>query len=241
VSSQSGVVLTPSDHRTAKQLLRSTDARRTLRRVLSTIVAFAALAGWCFHRRGPTSLDTTLLHGYRAVRTSFVFRVSDVVTLIGSPGAVVILGVAVAVFVWIRHRSIPWALACIAAPGIAGVAETVLKVIVARPRPGTASLTGEAGNGFPSGHAAGFTAFAFIVAFAFANRHRRRTRQLFICALGTSLTMALTRVLLGAHYPTDVIAGVLGGVVVADVVAFFARNGDEVFAMINAHRSTRET
>jgi membrane-associated phospholipid phosphatase len=105
-----------------------------------------------------------------------------------------------------------------------------LKFLIARPRPLAAALTGEDGNGFPSGHAAGFCAFVCIVAFAVSNRVRtddqqpKSPRNLWaILALSSTSLMALTRVLVGAHYPIDVIAGVLVGFVAADVVSIFAK------------------
>ena len=155
--------------------------------------------------------------------TTTRYRVASWVTVAGAPGVVAALGIVAAAAVWLRYRRASWAAACIVAPGLAGIVEATLKVVVARRRPVTAFLTGEAGNGFPSGHAAGFTALACIVAFvAVAIRPRSRV-VVFVGALTASVVIALSRVLVGVHYPSDVIAGVLLGYAVADAIAWLAR------------------
>ena len=47
--------------------------------------------------------------------------------------------------------------------------------------------------------------------------HRRRTAIRIALALSTAI--AVTRVIVGAHYPTDVIGGLILGVVVAQITA----------------------
>ena len=211
-----------------RALTRLPGAHRTARRVAEMAVAFIVLTVVSWHRLGPSVLDVRLLHGYRASASSTAFRIANPITNAGSPGVVVVLGIIIALLVWTQLRSIPWAIGCLVAPGIAGVIEATLKIIVARPRPVTAVLSGEAGNGFPSGHAAGFSALAFTIAFAISTRRRRHTAKAIIAAAIASAVMAITRVAVGAHYPTDVVAGLLLGIGVADTVSFLAKNADHL-------------
>lgn len=208
------------------EVFRSTDARRLIRRDALMIFGFLLLAASCFHRNGPLGMDRWVLRGYVASKGSLTFRIAEAFTTFGSPGVVVVLGVLAAVLVWFRRRSLPWAVACLAAPGAAGLVEATLKIVIGRPRPLTAALTGESGNGFPSGHAAGFAAFACVLAFVLEalQPNQRRRIGLSLAALSISALMALSRVLVGAHYPTDVVGGLLVGVVTADIVAFLACN-----------------
>ena len=187
-------------------------------------VVFVALSTLCFHRVGPTALDTFFLHGFGPSRLSLLFRGANVLTGFGSPGAVIVFGCVCASLLRWRFRSTVWAVAAVLAPALAGVSEATLKVIVGRPRPVTAVLTGESGNGFPSGHTAGFAALVFIIAFALFDprgRQVQRNRALWVASLATA-AMAVTRVVVGAHYPTDVIAGAIVGYVVARAISHVA-------------------
>jgi membrane-associated phospholipid phosphatase len=117
-----------------------------------------------------------------------------------------------------RHRvRLPRAaLAAGAAAAVAGIAVAVVKEVVGRARPPVADPALEfvgslpASTSFPSGHSA--TAFAAAVALGFL--HPRLRSPLLVLAL----LVALSRVYLGVHYVSDVIAGSLLGIGVGLVV-----------------------
>ncbi|WP_296678958.1 phosphatase PAP2 family protein [Novosphingobium sp.] len=92
--------------------------------------------------------------------------------------------------------------------------ELSLKALVGRPRPALVPhLEYAGGSSFPSGHSFN-SALGFIaVALAFATLSSRRSVRWTIigAAMAGSLAVAFSRVMLGVHYPTDVIAGWLGG------------------------------
>ena len=187
---------------------------------LGTLIV--ALTAMVWHHDGPVRLDRSLLDGYLPNRSSLLYRASRVFTEFGSPAAVIAMALLGAVVLWARRRSWMQAAVCVVAPAVAGITEMTVKVIVARPRPITAALTGEGGMGFPSGHATGFAALAFILALVVP-----RNRRIQVCALAGALVlsalMAASRVAVGAHYPTDVIAGMILGVVIADTTWLAAR------------------
>ncbi len=107
-------------------------------------------------------------------------------------------------FVLRRHWR--WAWAAIGMVGGALLLNTVVKEVVQRPRPAFwPSLTGEVSSGFPSGHA--MTSFAFAVLLLVLLWHTRwRGLALVLVPLWLVL-VALDRLYLGVHYPTDVLAG----------------------------------
>ena len=91
---------------------------------------------------------------------------------------------------------------------------TLLKGLVDRGRPPWQSADALLHNGaFPSGHASSITAFAGIVVVLVGMLVRRaRIRQLAAVAVTVVvLVVAADRVLLGRHYPSDVIGGALLG------------------------------
>ncbi len=97
---------------------------------------------------------------------------------------------------------------------LTGVAIAVfaLKAIIGRSRPDVHALVFSAPTdpSFPSGHAAGAFAFAAFLAFE-ARVHIAAKMGLFVIAGG----VALSRVVLGVHFPSDVLAGAALGAFVA--------------------------
>ncbi|WP_228243750.1 phosphatase PAP2 family protein [Porphyrobacter sp. GA68] len=92
---------------------------------------------------------------------------------------------------------------------------TLLKGLVARERPAIVPHLMEAGGmSFPSGHSFNGAVAWLAVALALATLSGRQSvrRSVVGAALLLSAAIAWSRVWLGVHYPTDVIAGWLGGV-----------------------------
>lgn len=106
---------------------------------------------------------------------------------------------------------------------IGGLALVVLlKGAFAEPRPPESVMRIAAdGNGFPSGHATGATAFYGGLAALLAVGSRRRR---FLAGAGVILLVSATRVALGVHYLVDVLAGMaVGTAFVAVTLALTAR------------------
>jgi len=87
-----------------------------------------------------------------------------------------------------------------------------IKYIVDRARPDLNQLTGFAGTSFPSGHAtAAATTLAAIALLATRRRSPRIKVLGAALAAGGAAMVGTTRVLLGVHWFTDVVAGLLLG------------------------------
>ncbi len=112
---------------------------------------------------------------------------------------------------------------CLGLTVIAGwIANSALKALFDRPRPAIVPhLTHAGGPSFPSGHSFNaaliYIAMALIVTGWAARRPARLT--LVPAAIMLSLAIAGSRVWLGVHYPSDVIAGWLGGAGLAFLMA----------------------
>jgi undecaprenyl-diphosphatase len=87
-----------------------------------------------------------------------------------------------------------------------------LKLLIDRERPDIAQLTGHAGSSFPSGHSAAAAACWAAIALVVARRATTGTRSIVsFAALAIGVGVAASRVLLGVHWVTDAVAGVLVG------------------------------
>ena len=91
---------------------------------------------------------------------------------------------------------------------------SLIKALVGRPRPQIVShLTEAGGSSFPSGHSFNSAVVYIAIALAFAALSPRQAVRATIIATAMIVTLliAFSRVWLGVHFPSDVIAGWLGG------------------------------
>ena len=97
----------------------------------------------------------------------------------------------------------------------------LVKLVIERPRPAgnSAHLAEAQGFSFPSAHSATSMAVYATIAFILIRASRHGHSRVAIATLAAALVLAvgLSRVLLGAHYPTDVLAGWTCGALVASL------------------------
>ncbi len=191
--------------------------RRTLTVVaVVCAVAFTVLAVYVWSSPHRSAIEGHINDAITSTRKDTAFRVFDAVGVIGSVGAVTVVAVVLAVFAWWRWRNLRLALVCVLGPALAGLGEIVIKEAIGRHRPSTASLSGESGFGFPSGHASGATALAVVVVLlvfaAFPRHHFMRPIVVVAVALYAVVT-AVSRLVVGAHLAFDVLGGALLGTI----------------------------
>ena len=149
-------------------------------------------------------MDEWLLH---LINQTWAYPVLDAVMGIGTwVGLALCPGVGAALLAGSERRR-RTGLALLAALVVGLVLTLALQYIVARPRPDAVRLLSAAPNypSFPSGHAMAGFATAVVLGLA------ARRRWLWVPLLVAASLLALSRVYLGHHYPTDVLAGsVLG-------------------------------
>lgn len=108
-----------------------------------------------------------------------------------------------------RHEAIAVAVSVAGAFAIS----TLVKVAVGRPRPPVEHLEAVASASFPSGHTTTAAAFYFALLLVFlATEPRRFSRWLAVAGAEVVVVgVGLSRIYLGVHYPSDVIAGLFIG------------------------------
>ena len=202
------------------RVMSTTPTRRLCSLILILGALFIVLAMFIALHPRPTAFDKTFDRALVAVPGSAAFELLRVLSFTGSATVVTVAGLGLAITCWIRARDKRLVAICLVAVGLAGVAEVVMKQIVRRTRPPTRVLTHESGFGFPSGHTTGATALAVVAIVAIcALVPRGRGRTIGIaCSVAYAALIAISRVVVGAHYATDVVGGVLLGVVLAIAV-----------------------
>ena len=137
----------------------------------------------------------------------------------GTPRWVLVGLIAAAVRYW-RGRG-P-ALAIVAAVLFTNIASSLLKAAFDRPRPDLiAHLDHVSSASYPSGHATSAAAFYLTLALLAPFRWRRPAWTLAVLMIGLT---GLSRIMLGVHWPSDVVGGTLLGAAFALAAAWWARS-----------------
>jgi undecaprenyl-diphosphatase len=194
------------------------DRRAHLGLHLTLALVVGVLAIWAFSALLDAVLDNATLvrldmlvdahiHSFETPAGLALFRV---ISRIGSPASMAVLGAVGAVVLAIRRERrmcVTW----LAAFAGSAVLERALKVLVHRSRPAYAGAAlARQSFSFPSGHAMGsFIGFGMLVYVVAAHwRMPRRIRlPLVVAACIMVLLVGVSRVYLGAHYPSDVLGG----------------------------------
>lgn len=159
-------------------------------------------------RAGFARWDDAAARWGAAHTTGTAESVVRVITQFGSTPVVLALCLTVSVVEYRRlpTRAVPAFLFTVVAGQL--ITTNLIKVAVGRERPQIARLVSASGFSFPSGHTAASAAVYAAIALVVGRRRPRRTKALLAGAAGgITVAVASSRVLLGAHWLTDVIAG----------------------------------
>lgn len=194
---------------------------------VATTVAFVKIADEV-HEQETLPIDTMVLRGIHSLSTPFLDTVIPTVTDIGGPLGTVLITCGIAGLLLCR-RQMRRALLIFLSVGGAAALNMILKAIFERPRPDLWDrLVVEHSYSFPSGHAMASAALGLaLIAALWTSRYRWAA----IVVGGLYMTViSATRLYLGVHYPSDVIAGwLVSAAWVAIVVAsLYTRLGKSV-------------
>lgn len=190
--------------------------------------------------------DTAIFSFFGSIQNEFLNLFADFITFFGSSDASMIYAV-IAIVLLFKRRTRPYGISLIFAMLLGGLFTNVLlKPSIARPRPYIglmdtsfwtefevfykyAGSVIESEFSFPSGH----TTLATDVAVALSLTGRKRGNKWMYLFLVVALLVALSRIYLMVHYPTDVLGGFISGGL-AGFLAFLI--GDFINSKIEARR-----
>jgi undecaprenyl-diphosphatase len=167
---------------------------------------------------GAYRLDGQRLDWFTDHRSAPLIAVARFLNTAGSVGVVMVLAVIGGVWLWRRGVPVVVGLAPVVSVAGAEVVAALMKVVVNRARPpASLHLVSESDPSFPSGHATAATAFGISLGIVLAVFVLVRTWSrvsVLTAGLVAPVVVGLSRLELGVHWPTDVVAGLaLGGCV----------------------------
>ncbi len=225
----------------AQQAAKSQTAPRPVRNyrawlfqfyVLAAIVAFSLLA-ILVSTSAYVPIDISITRGLQTDHASWFSLLMQAVSWFGYSiqGAVTLIIVVILLY----YIGLRWEAVMAAFAGIGNeVINTLIKIVVHRPRP-TSSLVhvfAQLGSySFPSGHVMYYTSFfGFLLFLVFSLLKRSWIRTLLMTILALLIVLVgPSRIFLGEHWATDVLAAYLAGSLVLSAAILIYRWGKPKF------------
>jgi undecaprenyl-diphosphatase len=187
--------------------------------IAAALWGFVELSEWAVATQ-PHDFDTRILLAFRTpgdtsdpIGPIWVEEAMRDITALGST-VVLVMIVAAAVFYLLLARKGATALFLLVSVASGQVISSLLKATVDRPRPDLVSHLAEVQTlSFPSGHAMLSAVTYLTLGALLARTAEGRTMKVYVLGIAvlTTLLVGLSRVYLGVHWPSDVLAGWCAG------------------------------
>ena len=177
---------------------------------LASCLSISFILAWLFQEvleKEAFGFDSALLYWIHGYANPSLDGVMLTVTQLADASVVVfIVAVTLGILWWYNHRSEAkiFAIACLGA----FILNTGMKLVFAKPRPQIIpSLIPETSFSFPSGHAlGGFVMYGFL-AYLLSAHFPKFSKLIYTLAVFAIAAIGLSRIYIGVHWPTDIIAG----------------------------------
>lgn len=169
-----------------------------------SIITFLAIV-YCLASNQIQAFDEKVYSFFRPMISGHITVLFRIITAAGGATFLIVFTVLLMIFrkEKITRIAIPLNLVSVT------ILNLVIKEIARRPRPADIGLVQEIGFSFPSAHAMVNTAFyGFIIYLIFCNE-KNKTKRNILCILFAFLILGIcsSRIYLGVHYASDVLAG----------------------------------
>ncbi|PID16065.1 phosphatase PAP2 family protein [Sporosarcina sp. P34] len=171
---------------------------------------FFAYIARSIHLQTISSFDEPIIDFVQSAESKGLTSLMKLFTTIGSTTSVALLAVlTLGVLLWKKHRD-QAVLFAIALAGT-GILNQVLKFIFKRERPNFHRLIDIGGYSFPSGHTMmAFSLYTILAYIVWRDLKTTGSRiAITILAVFMIIMIAVSRIYLGVHFPSDIVGGLL--------------------------------
>lgn len=175
-----------------------------------SLVLFLKIRGEVFEKE-LSLFDNIIINLFYSIRNPFLTKGMIFISFLGGefiPGAIIVL----VIFLFLK-KHIKESILFLFISGMSFSINSILKEIIQRPRPNFHPIIVATDYSFPSGHA--MDSLVFYMALTYLVFHFTGSKKLTLIAFlifgSIVFFIGISRVYLGVHYPTDVIAGYIGG------------------------------
>lgn len=176
----------------------------------------------CFYQGYFEKIDVTFYQFLASFQSEDITMLMKTITFFGSTVGVVMVCLICCLFHFQKGLLLSIHVAIVA------IMNQIIKVIVARPRPSVIHLVEENSYSFPSAHAMVSMTLFGLIAYWLYPRHR----YLAILILVIPIFIGMTRIYLGVHYTSDIIAGFLFSITYLSIVISLMKNHKWAFFFI---------
>jgi membrane-associated phospholipid phosphatase len=162
-----------------------------------------------------THFDNLVTEFVLSFRSEWLTTFLIFITTIGTRTGYLVIVVILALYFFLRHRSWKFILQTVGVLALASLSNVALKEVINRARPTLEHLVTVYTLSYPSGHAMsamGFYGFLIFLTMRYDIRPWIRIVLLSLLAF-LILAIGVSRIYLGVHYPSDVLAGFIGGLI----------------------------
>ena len=174
--------------------------------IFTVLVCFASLL--CMMLAGNISwLDDPVRNAFYGIRTDWLTPIVKIITYMANWETVTVICLALLIY---KKTSVSYGIPAAAGALFISLFNKILKAAVQRPRPDDVlHLVSEGGYSFPSGHSI-TSMFFYGMLIYLVRTHAKSRKQADILSAVLAVPMILvgpSRIYLGVHYPSDVLAG----------------------------------
>ena len=169
------------------------------------------------------SLDIIAIDMIQGQISERMTPIMSIFTFLGSTTWLALTTMFIFIMLFIKKRKLE-AFLFVGTMAFSGIFNQLLKMLYHRPRPTIQPLVEATGYSFPSGHSMASFTFYGLLAFFIILKLNHLTGKIAVITLSLLLILfiGVSRIYLGVHYPTDVLAGYTAGI--ATLIIFFIAN-----------------